>query len=87
MRNCGQKTLNLKSDKAQFSSVLQIAAVTRPLMSVGRICDNDSKVLSEKHQATVFDSFGSEVCVFQRVPGGLYIAKLELKSPFQRQEG
>ena len=55
-------------------------------MSVGRICDNDNKVLFEKHRAIVMDNDGAEICIFQRQPGGLYTAKLKLKAPFHRQE-
>ena len=86
MKNCGQKTLNLQSDQAQFSSVFQIAAVTRPLMSVGRICDHDNQVLFDKHKAVVYAPDDTEICRFTRQPGGLYTAKLKLKSPFTRPE-
>ena len=86
MPNLGQKTLNLSCDKAQFSSVFQIAPVHRPLMSVGRICDNGNEVLFKAEQAVVRNAQGSEVCVFDRQPGGLYIAKLKLLAPFQGQE-
>ena len=44
MKNFGQKKLNLSCESSNFSSVFQIAAVHRPLMSVGRICDNDNTV-------------------------------------------
>ena len=86
MKNCGQKTLNLQSDQAQFSSVFQIAAVTRPRMSVGRICDHDNEVTFDKFKAVVRDPNGAEICVFTRQPGGLYTAKLKVKSPFSRPE-
>ena len=86
MPNFGQKTLNLQGEHASFSSVFQIAAVTRPLMSVGRICDNGNKVLFEQYQATVLDKNNAEVCVFQRKPGGLYTSKLKLQAPFHRQD-
>mgnify|MGYP002810845122 CR=1 FL=1 len=35
--NLGQKPLNLSDDGNDLQSVFQIAAVTRPLMSVGKI--------------------------------------------------
>ena len=35
----GQKSLNLSDDDRDLCSVFQIAAVTRPNMSVGNICD------------------------------------------------
>ena len=86
MKNLGQKTLNLSSDLADFSSVFQIAAVHRPLMSVGRICDNDNEVLFTKETVVVRDSKGREICVFTRTAGGLYVARLKLTSPFGRPE-
>ena len=86
MKNLGQKTLNLSSDSAEFSSIFQIAAVHRPLMSVGRICDNGNEVLFTKDKAVVRGEDGKELCVFSRSPGGLYVARLKLTSPFGRQE-
>ena len=86
MKNFGQKTLNLRSDSSEFSSVLQIAAVHRPLMSVGRICDNENSVTFDKEKAVVTGSDGVVLAVFNRQPGGLYTAKLKLTSPFGRPE-
>ena len=84
--NLGQKTLNLSCDKSQFSSVFQIAPVHRPLMSVGRMCDNGNEVLFKAERAVVRNAKGVEVCIFDRQPGGLYVAKLKLLAPFQGQE-
>ena len=81
MRNHGQKTLNLASEKCSFSSVFQIAAVTRPLMSVGRICDEGHSITFNAVMAVVHGKDGSELCRFQRNAGGLNVAKLKLRSP------
>ena len=86
MRNFGQKKLNFATESSEFSSIFQIAAVHRPLMSVGKICDNDNSVTFDKTKATVTSSDGTVMCVFTRQPGGLYTAKLRLTSPFGRQE-
>ena len=86
MKNYGQNTLNLASGQSQFSSVFQIAAVHRPLMSAGRIRDNDNEVLFNKERAVVRGTDGAELCVFTRQPGGLYTAKLKFTSPFPRPE-
>ena len=86
MKNFGQKRLNLSCESANFSSVFQIAAVHRPLMSVGKICDNENVVTFDKSRATVTASDGTILCIFERQPGGLYTAKLRLTSPFGRQE-
>ena len=85
--NLGQKSLSLDGDSGAFTSCFQIAAVTRPLMSVGRICDNGCTAEFDKSQAVVRNSDKSEVCIFTRQPGGLYTAKFKLKVPgFTRQE-
>ena len=86
MPNLGQKTLNLAPSQAEFSFVFLIAPVHRPLVSVGKICDNGNDVLFTADKATVRDPHGEEVCVFDRQPGGFYIAKLKILSPFARPE-
>ena len=80
--NLGQKSLNLcDSEGNDVRSIFQIAAVMRPLMSVGRICDEGHEVLFNKFSAVVRDSCGVEICRFTRQPGGLYVAKMKLRSP------
>ena len=67
-------------------STFQVARVTRPLMSVSKICDADMTCEFNKVRAVVRDKNGKVVCVFHR-RGGLYVAKMKLKngSRFQRQ--
>ena len=85
--NLGQKHLRLESANDKFTYCFQIAAVTRPLMSVGKICDNDHTVEFDKVKAVVRDKNRAEICTFTRQPGGLYTAKLKLKAPgFARPE-
>ena len=70
-------------------SVFQIAAVTRPLMSVGKICDEGHTVLFDDTKAVVCNSEGAEICRFERSPrGGLYVARMKLRNPqgFPRPE-
>ena len=45
--NLGQKTLNLSDEKGekQLTSIFQIAAVTRPLIQVCKICDERHKIV------------------------------------------
>ena len=84
--NQGQKALNLSGATSDLKSVFQIAKVTRPLMSVGKICDEGFEVRFYKTHACILDKTGKEICKFERQPGGLYVAKLRLKSPsFGRQ--
>ena len=88
--NLGQSTLNL-TDAAtdrDLQSTFQIAAVTRPLMSVGKICDAGHTVTFSDVMAVVNGKDGSELARLHRTNGGLYVAKLRLRSPagFRRQE-
>ena len=69
-----------------IASVFQIAQVTRPLMSVGRICDEGFEVMLTNNTADVRDKNGNSVVSFKRQDGGLYLAKMMLKQPFGRQE-
>ena len=83
IKNLGQKQLNL-SDSAigrDVQSVCQIAAATRPLMSVGRICDEGHEITFNNICAAVRTKEGEELCRFSREAGGLYVAKLKLRSP------
>ena len=95
--NEGQFTLELRSggmEKRQgkdIKSTFQVAKVTRPLWSVGRICDEGFDVRFTSCEAHVLTREGKEVCKFNR-RGGLYIAELSLKkqkkinqASFQRQ--
>ena len=86
--NLGASSLNLSDQGRDMQSVFQIAALTRPLMPVGRICDNGHSVTFSALFAVVHAADGTELCKFERQPGGLYVAKLKLRSPagFGRQE-
>ena len=89
--NDGQAILSLQRDGAldTVSSTFQIAKVSRPLMSVGRLCDAGLDVIFKKDRADVIGPEGAVVLSFERAAGGLYIAKLKLKrppsTPFGRQ--
>ena len=64
-----------------ITSTFQVAKVSRPLMSVGKLCDAGMEVTLRKTQADVVAPGGAVVCTFERQPGGLYVAKLKLKRP------
>ena len=87
--NRGQLRLNFEAEsgkgKNSIQSIFQVVKVTRPLMSVGRICDGDLDVLFKKLYALVLDQAGREVCQFERPNGGLYTAKFTLKRPTQKK--
>ena len=78
--NLGQSELNLPDTAVgrNTESIFQIAAVTRPLMSVGRICDEGDSITFDAFMAVVHAKDGSEVCRFQRNGSGLCAAKLNL---------
>ena len=88
--NLGQSKLNFTDSGTErdLQSVFQIAAVTRPLMSVGKICDEGHTVTFSNVMAVVLGADASELARFHRNHNGLYIAKLKLRSPavFSRQE-
>ena len=96
IRNEGQFILRLRSgglgrhEGRDITSTFQVAKVTRPLWSVGRICDEGFDVKLSKESAVVQTKEGKDVCKFQR-KGGLYVAELHLKpepkpsEPFTRR--
>ena len=81
--NLGQSQLNLSDESIgrDIESVFRIAAVTRPLMSVGRICDEGHSITFDAIMAVVKGANGSELGRFVRNSSGLYVAKLKLRSP------
>ena len=83
--NDGQIRFNLQTTVGDsvndISSTFQVAKVSVPLMSVGKICDNDMDVLFNQTRAKVLARAGHEICAFVREHGGLYIAKFRLRRP------
>ena len=93
--NKGEFTLALKTGHEgegrgrEIRSTFQVARVTRPLWSVGKICDEGFDVKFSKDYTVVLTKQGKEICRFER-RGGLYLAKLSLRNPmfkkgFRRQ--
>ena len=69
--NKGQATLNLEATDGdgavnEIKPCFQIAQVTRPLMSVSKVCDHGYRCLVDKDKAIVTDSKGRTVCTFVR---------------------
>ena len=79
--NLGESRLNLSDNGKDLQSVFQSAAVTRPLMSVGRICDQGHRIEFDAVCVVVRSKEGTELCKFERQPGGLYVAKLKTRNP------
>ena len=90
--NDGQVNLNLEATNdgasVDITSTFQVAKVSRPLMSVGRLCDHDMEVKFKKDKALVLAPDGAVVCTFVRQAGGLCVCEFKLKRPassFRRQ--
>lgn len=87
MANLGERELRVGVDKEArnegiVESVFQIAQVTRPLMSVGKVCDGGAEVLFTAKEDIVSKN-GREICRFTRTNGGLYLVNMRLKQPKQ----
>ena len=88
--NLGEQHVPLcLSNGVKSIATFQVADVSRPSMSVSKICDADLAAKFDKEKAVVRDAKGRIVCVFRR-RGGLYLCKMKLrgpkaKAPFQRQ--
>jgi len=78
--NEGEVELNLAGPQGKFKSTFQVAKVTRPLMSIARICDRGHRVVFEKSHASVLNAQGQEICRFAR-RGNLYMIDVKLKAP------
>ena len=66
-----------------MSSVFQVAEVTRPLMSVSRICDQDMVCIFDKDHARILGTDGNTVARFER-DGGLYTCTMRFRRPESR---
>ena len=82
--NQGQVHLNLDATVADhknaLQSIFQVAEITRPLMSVSRICDQGLKAMFDHERAVITNKSGNVVAEFLR-QGGLYVATMTLKRP------
>ena len=81
--NEGEMALTLvdEATSATVESVFQVAEVTRPLWSVGKVCDKGYKVLFDELKAQIFRNLGdAPLCTFER-KGGLYIGRLKVRNP------
>jgi hypothetical protein len=82
--NEGQLLLNMESSTTagvmKLQSCFQVAEVTRPLMSVSRVCDQGLECRFTETEARVMSKSGKTLVSFQR-QGGLYISKMRLKPP------
>ena len=80
MPNEGKVELNMFGGDQEIKSTFQVAAVSRPLWSVGKICDQGFTASFNSKTAVVRNSAGKVVCRFVR-KGGLYVSTLRLENP------
>ena len=83
--NDGQSSVNLRAvgengQPVDFRSVFQSAKVTRPLMSVAKICRNGCSCQFTDNEARVLDQQGGTVCTF-RQERGMYVGRMKLRAP------
>ena len=90
VRNEGQVLLQMSTTStgrdSNLCSVFQVAEITRPLMSVSRICDHGLECLFTKKNAKILSPDGAVLAVFER-EGGLYTATMKLKAPKHPENG
>ena len=60
-------------------TTVQCAEVTRPLLSVSKICDAGMNVTFDQEQAVIIDQKGKEACRFMR-KNGLYVASMQIRN-------
>ena len=84
MRNQGQMQLMLRAENGRkgkdIRTTIQCADVTRPLLSVSKICDAGMTVTFDQDKAVIFDKKGKEVCRFARRKG-LYVSTMKIRNP------
>ena len=84
MKNQGQIKLMLRAPNGDrgkdIRTTVQCADVTRPLLSVSKICDAGMKVTFDQEKAVIIDQKGKEVCRFMRKKG-LYVASMKIRNP------
>ena len=89
--NEGQLELRMEAPigdgvKMPVTTNFQVAAVTKPLLSVGKVCEQGHTVVFSKEGAKILDPKQRVLAHFQR-SGGLYVSTMTLKAPepFTRQ--
>ena len=70
-----------------MAMTMQIAKITRPLLSVTKMTESgEISVLCKKDVALVLDSRGQTVATFNR-KGGLYVCLIKYRNPRFKPEG
>ena len=85
--NRGQMAFSLRTDDGgRLKSTFQVCETSRPLWSVGKICDSGHKVIFTAAGAQiVHEKTGKTHCSFDR-KNGLYVASLKLANPTRESD-
>ena len=79
--NRGEVKLEMKAGTIRINSTFQISKISKPLWSVGKLCDAGYKVEFNKDVAIVTHAAsGKRICDFKRSQG-LYVGAFQLKNP------
>ncbi len=85
--NEGQAYIQLFAEGIEMAMTVQIAKITRPLLSVTKMTESgEISVLCKKDEALVQDSKGKILARFHR-KGGLYVCMMKYRNPKFRGEG
>ena len=80
--NRGEVSLDMKSGSIPIKSTFQVSRISRPLWSVGKICDSGCTVTFDAKGASIRHTAGNkELGYFHRSAGGLYEGELDLMKP------
>ena len=84
--NLGQQTLEVRTEEGVDPAVtLQMADVSRPLNSVGKICDTGKLVMFGKKGGVIWDVATGRLTKFHRETDGVYELNLGMKDGSRRQ--
>jgi hypothetical protein len=79
--NEGQANIALSTNGVEMAMMVQIAKISRPLLSVTKMTESgDLTVLCKKDEALILDAKGKTVAAFPK-RGGLYICMMKYKNP------
>ena len=71
--NLGQQTLEVRTEEGVDTDVtFQMADVSRPLNSVGKICDTGKQVMFGKKGGVIWDVATGQLTKFHRETDGVY---------------
>ena len=74
------RAMGKQGQPIESKSTCQAAKVTRPLMSVAKVCRNGYTCQFTDGEARVLDKEGATICKFQRV-GGIHVGRMKLRAP------